>query len=101
MKSVYRKDRYSACPTLRYFGWWYVIVLFMDNSPSTEATGCLSSHVARAGDFLTWHEPTQSIRRGRRPAEHQHITGLPNGGDLTGPDNQIIPSNELDQANSS
>ena len=64
MKSVYRKDRYSACPTLRYFGWWYVIVLFMDNSPSTEATGCLSSHVTRTGDFLTWHEPTQSTEGG-------------------------------------
>ena len=109
-KSVYRKDRYSACPTLRFFGgWWYVVTLFEDvanpkgkncNSASTQFTGCLSSHVVRTRDFLTWHEPTQSTEGGA-PGNTSIITGLPDGGDLTGPDHQIIPGSYLDQVNSS
>ena len=107
-KSVYRKDRYSACPTLRYFGgWWYVVVAFMDvanpkgkncNSPSTEFSACLGSHVARTRDFVTWHEPTQSTEGGA-PGNTSIIMGLPDGGDLAGPDHQIIPGGYLDQSN--
>ena len=87
-KSIYRKDRYSACPTLRYFGgWWYVVVLFEGvanphgancSSRSTEFTACLAQHVARTRDFLSWQEPTQSTEGGA-PGNASIIMGLPDG----------------------
>ena len=109
-KSIYRTDRYSACPTLRYFGgWWYVVTLFEGvanpngkncDSPSTKWSACLAEHVVRTEGFLTWHEPTQSTEGGK-PGNTSIITGLPDGGDLSGPDHQITPGSYLDQADSS
>ena len=108
-KSIYRLDRYSACPTLRFFGgWWYVVTLFegvtnpkgkMCNSKSTKWASCLAEHVVRTRDFLTWHEPMQSTEGGT-PGNTSIIMGLPDGGDLSGPDHQIMPGSYLDQANS-
>ena len=94
---VYRRDRYSACPTLRYFdGWFYIVVLF-ENVPSPRGPycgsngrrfdGCLASHVARSKDLVTWQEGGL-------------IMGLPDGNDTQGPDHRIIPGSLLDQLGS-
>jgi hypothetical protein len=109
-KSIYRTDRYSACPTLRFFGgWWYVITLYegvpnpkgkMCNSKSTIWKTCLAEHVVRTQDFLSWHEATQSTEGGAA-GNTSTIMGLPDGDDLRGPDHQITPGSRLDQANSS
>ena len=56
--------------------------------------------MVRTEGFLTWHEPTQSTEGGK-PGNTSIITGLPDGGDLSGPDHQITPGSYLDQADSS
>ncbi len=109
-KSIYRTDRYSACPTLRFFGgWWYVITLYegvqnpkgkMCNSKSTIWSACLAEHVVRTQDFLTWHEATQSTEGGVA-GNTSTIMGLPDGDDIRGPDHQITTGSFLDQANNS
>ena len=109
-KSIYRTDRYSACPTLRFFdGWWYIVTLLEQvanpkgphcNSKSNKWSDCLAEHVVRTQDFVSWHEPTQSTEGGA-PGNTSIIMGLPDGDDLSGPDHQITPGSYLDQANSS
>jgi len=67
------------------------------SSRSTEFTACLAQHVARTRDFLSWQEPTQSTEGGA-PGNASIIMGLPDGGNLTGPDHRVIPGSRLDQA---
>jgi hypothetical protein len=46
---VYTKDRYSACPALRYVdGWYYMIYLEAFEGP------CYNPHIVRTRDFIGW-----------------------------------------------
>lgn len=95
---VYRKDRTSECPTLRYFdGWFYVLVNWLNvstkavpasthcHSNSKHWHGCLAVHVARSRDLSVWQEPTiDSIP-----------LGLPDGNNTHGPDHHILAGSLL------
>ncbi len=46
---IYTKDRYSACPALRYVdGWYYMIYLEAFDGP------CYNPHIVRTRDFIGW-----------------------------------------------
>jgi hypothetical protein len=96
---IYRKDRYSACPTLRWYeGFFYVITLYEGvanpkgphcNSQSKPWGACLAEHIVRSRDLQHWEESPVG-------GNETIIMGLPDGDDLSGPDHKIIPGSLLD-----
>jgi hypothetical protein len=98
---IYRKDRYSACPTMRWYnGFFYLVTLYEDvpnprgghcASSSTKWDACLAEHVVRSKDLQHWEES---------PYGGGLIMGLPDGNWTGGPDHQIIPGSLLDEMGS-
>eukprot|EP01050_Picozoa_sp_SAG11_P003014 SAG11_NODE_162_length_13962_cov_19.035562_3_plen_490_part_00 len=97
---VYRQDRTSECPTLRFFdGWFYVLVNWLNvsgahapagthcHSNSKHWSGCLAVHIARSRDLSVWEEPRVS----------DVPLGLPDGNNTHGPDHHILRGSLLDQ----
>jgi hypothetical protein len=97
---IYRKDRDSACPTLRYFGGWFYLITAMRNVPSplgpfchsdsTVWDACLAHHVARSRDLAKWEESPIG-------GNNTVFLGLPDGKDLSGPDHRIVAGSLLDE----
>eukprot|EP00658_Telonema_sp_P-2_P036810 TRINITY_DN26552_c0_g2_i1.p1 TRINITY_DN26552_c0_g2~~TRINITY_DN26552_c0_g2_i1.p1 ORF type:complete len:255 (-),score=49.50 TRINITY_DN26552_c0_g2_i1:134-898(-) len=97
---IYRRDRYSACPTLRYFnGYFYLVTLYEGvpnpkgahcNSDSSTWDQCLAEHIVRSKDLMVWEESPYG-------GNQTILMGLPDGKDLSGPDHRIIPGSLLDQ----
>lgn len=56
---VYSKDRYTACPALRYLDGWYYMIYLEAYPGSTYAP-----HIVRTKDFITWESsPRNPIMR--------------------------------------
>lgn len=47
---VYTRDRYSACPSLRYTGGWYYM-LYLEAYPGPQ----YGTHLVRSRDLVRWH----------------------------------------------
>jgi hypothetical protein len=97
---IYRRDRYSACPTIRFFdGWYYVVTLYENvRSPRGDRCGssssrwkwCLAEHIVRSRDLAVWEESPVG-------GNDTLIMGYPDGDDLHGPDHRILPGSYLAQ----
>lgn len=97
---IYRKDRDSSCPTLRYFsGYFYLITAMRNvrsplgprcNSDSTVWDACIANHVVRSHDLAKWDESPVG-------GSDTVILGLPDGRNLSGVDHRIIPGSLLDE----
>jgi hypothetical protein len=100
---IYRRDTYSAAPTLRWFdNWFYIIVLVKHEHRPGDAggahchtrfakwDGCLVQHVARSRDLATWVESPFGSPPG-------HLMGWPDGNNTLGSDHRIIRGSLLDK----
>lgn len=92
LSHIYTKARYSACPTIRYYGgWFYLVTLFEGQHHGTNCTStskrwndCLASHISRSRDLVAWQE-----------SAFNPILGWPDGNDMSRPDHRIIPGSRL------
>ena len=97
---LYRKDRDSSCPTLRYFGGYFYLITAMRNvnsplgpkcnSDSAVWDSCNAHHVTRSRDLVRWEESPIG-------GNDTVFLGLPDGKDLSGPDHRIARGSLLDQ----
>jgi alpha-L-fucosidase len=51
LEEVFTKDKYSACPALRFYGEWYYMV-YLESVPQ----GHYAPYVVRSRDLVTWEE---------------------------------------------
>ena len=95
---MYKRDRLSADPTLRFFSpWWYVVVAFEGvehpagkncHSNSTHfVRGCITQNIARSRDLEHWEESASSVP----------FLGFPDGEDLSGPDHKLMAGGLLEE----